>query len=50
MNKQQSDKDEVFTKTLFAFAVIIGLVLFCINPFIVVFLWLIWLLVTNVIG
>lgn len=50
MNKQQSDKDEAFIKTIFACAVILGLIMFCINPFIVIFLWLIWLLITSIIG
>ena len=44
----QNTKDVLFERSLLAIVVIVGLVLFCINPFIVLCLWGLWLLVTAI--
>ncbi len=46
----QNQKDVIFERSVLAVCIVIGLILFCINPFIVVALWLIWLLITSIIG
>lgn len=46
----QNQKDVISERSVLAVCVVFGLILFCINPFIVVALWLIWLLITSIIG
>lgn len=46
----QNQKDVISERGMLAVCIVVGLILFCINPFIVVALWLIWLLITSIIG
>ena len=46
----QNQKDVISERSMLTVCVVVGLILFCINPFIVVALWLIWLLLTRIIG
>lgn len=46
----QNQKDVISERSMLAVCIVVGLILFCINPFIVVALWLIWLLLTRIIG
>lgn len=46
----QNQKDVISERSVLAVCIVVGLILFCINPFIVVALWLIWLLITSIIG
>lgn len=46
----QNQKDVISERSMLAVCNVVGLILFCINPFIVVALWLIWLLITSIIG
>lgn len=46
----QNQKDVISERSVLAVCIVVGLILFCINPFIVVSLWLIWLLITSIIG
>lgn len=46
----QNQKDVISERSMLAVCIVVGLILFCINPFIVIALWLIWLLLTRIIG
>lgn len=46
----QNQKDVISERGMLAVCIVVGLILFCINPFIVVTLWLIWVLITSIIG
>lgn len=46
----QNQKDVISERGMLVVCIVVGLILFCINPFIVVALWLIWLLITSIIG
>lgn len=46
----QNQKDVISERGMLTLCIVVGLILFCINPFIVVVLWLIWLLITSIIG
>ena len=46
----QIQKDVISERSMLAVCIVVGLILFCINPFIVIALWLIWLLLTRIIG
>lgn len=46
----QNQKDVISERGMLSVCIVVGLILFCINPFIVVALWLIWLLITSIIG
>lgn len=46
----QNQKDVISERGMLAVCIVVGLILFCINPFIVVALWLIWVLITSIIG
>lgn len=46
----QNQKDVISERCMLAVCIVVGLILFCINPFIVVALWLIWVLITSIIG
>ena len=46
----QNQKDVISERGMLTVCIVVGLILFCINPFIVIALWLIWLLITSIIG
>lgn len=46
----QNQKDVISERSMLAVCIVVGLILFCINPFIVLALWLIWLLITSIVG
>ena len=46
----QNQKDVIFERSVLAVCIVIGLILFCINPLIIVVLWLIWLLIIGILG
>lgn len=46
----QNQKDVIFERSMLAVYIVVGLILFCINPLIIVVLWIIWLLIIGIIG
>lgn len=44
----QNYKDVAFERGLLTVCIVVGLILFCINPAIVVVLWGLWLLITSI--
>ncbi len=46
----QNQKNVISERSVLAVCIAVGLILFCINPFIVLAIWLIWLFITSIIG
>lgn len=46
----QNHKDVASERGALAVCIVVGLILFCINPLIIVVIWLIWLLITSIIS
>ncbi len=46
----QNHKDVASERGVLAVCIVVGLILFCINPLIIVVIWLIWLLITSIIS
>ncbi len=44
----QNNKDVAFERGLLTVCIVVGLILFCINPAIVICLWGLWLLITAI--